>query len=64
MEPLKNALESADVVLDMWSTHRLPGALLSEWAKDTWTWDLVEGLQAPMRDLKVRQVLDTSFGIR
>jgi hypothetical protein len=46
--PYKNALDSADVVLDIWFTERLRWHLLSEWEKDTWTWDLVKGLQAPM----------------
>jgi hypothetical protein len=46
--PYKNALDGADFVLDIWFAERLRWHLLSEWEKDTWTWDLVKGLQAPM----------------
>ncbi|KAJ5975623.1 hypothetical protein N7481_009330 [Penicillium waksmanii] len=39
---LRNAMEGADVVLDMWYTSLMTN---QEWSKDTWTWKLVRGLK-------------------
>jgi hypothetical protein len=56
--PLWNAMQSADVVFDMWHVRHLPFHLSRQWGKDTWTWDLVRGLAAPMGDLEVGLVHD------
>jgi hypothetical protein len=55
---LRNAMHSADVVLDMWHTIKLPFHMVHQWSEDTWTWELVKGLAAPMGDLEVGLVHD------
>ncbi|CEJ55305.1 hypothetical protein PMG11_01569 [Penicillium brasilianum] len=50
-EALRNGMQSADVLLDVWHAQRLPFHILHPWRQDTWTWDLVQGLRAPMGDL-------------
>lgn len=57
-ERLRNAMRTADVVLDMWHTMRLPYEISHQWREDTWTWELVQGLAAPMGDLEVGLVHD------
>ncbi|OQE29430.1 hypothetical protein PENSTE_c002G07042 [Penicillium steckii] len=47
---LRRAMQSADVVLDMWYTSQ-GNHLGAKWAKDTWTWELVRGLKVGMGDL-------------
>ncbi|KAJ5464754.1 uncharacterized protein N7458_000440 [Penicillium daleae] len=49
--PLRNAIQSADVVLDMWHTSQMPVHIREEWWRDVWTWELVRGFQAAMGDL-------------
>jgi hypothetical protein len=50
-EALRKGMQSADVLLDMWHAQSLPFHILNQWRQDTWTWDLVQGLRAPMGDL-------------
>lgn len=50
-EALRKGMQSAGVVLDMWHAKHLPFHILHRWRQDTWTWDLVQGLRAPMGDL-------------
>lgn len=57
-ERLRNAMRTADVVLDMWHTMQLPYEISHQWREDTWTWELVQGLAAPMGNLEVGLVHD------
>ena len=50
--PLRDAMQGADVVLDMWYTSRMR----KKWSKDTWTWELVQGLKLAMEDFDINLV--------
>lgn len=47
--PLRDAMQGADVVLYMWYTSRI----WKKWSKDTWTWELVQGLKLAMDDFDI-----------
>lgn len=50
--PLRHAMQSTDVVLDMWYTSQ-KNQLGEKWLKDTWTWELVRGLKLAMEDFDI-----------
>lgn len=45
-------MQGADVVLDMWYTSQI----WKKWSKDTWTWELVQGLKLAMDDFDIELV--------
>ncbi|CAI7647472.1 unnamed protein product [Penicillium pancosmium] len=51
------AIQGTSLLLDTWHTERMPLNLMNTFGEDTWTWDLIRGLQSPMGDLDVDEVL-------
>ncbi|KAJ5413920.1 hypothetical protein N7509_000547 [Penicillium cosmopolitanum] len=51
------AIQDTSLLLDTWHTERMPLNLMNTFGEDTWTWDLIRGLQSPMGDLDVDEVL-------
>ncbi|KAJ5513926.1 hypothetical protein N7463_003478 [Penicillium fimorum] len=60
LEAMMSANAQTDIVLDTWSTPHPGPHIESEFGKDTWTLELVEGLQSPMGDVD----LDVVYGSR
>ncbi|OQE10746.1 hypothetical protein PENVUL_c003G08029 [Penicillium vulpinum] len=60
LQAMMSANAQTDVVLDTWNSPYLEARLWREFGKDTWTWDLIRGLQSPMGDLN----LDVVYGSR
>ncbi|KAJ6187935.1 hypothetical protein N7519_002843 [Penicillium mononematosum] len=56
VEAMMSANAQTDIVLDTWNSPYLSRHLWSQFGEvgeDTWTWDLVRGLQSPMGDLNL-----------
>ncbi|KOS40770.1 hypothetical protein ACN38_g8357 [Penicillium nordicum] len=51
LEAMMSANAQTDVVLDTWNSPYLEAHLWPQFGEDTWTWDLVRGLQSPMGDI-------------
>lgn len=60
LEAMMSANAQTDIVLDMWNSPYLEAHLWSQFGEDSWTWDLVRGLQSPMGDVN----LDVVYGLR
>ncbi|KAJ5384326.1 hypothetical protein N7517_002237 [Penicillium concentricum] len=60
LEAMMSANAQTDIVLETWNTNDLRPHLWSTFAKDTWTWDLIRGLQSPMEDVN----LDVVYALR
>ncbi|KAJ5507940.1 hypothetical protein N7527_010083 [Penicillium freii] len=60
LEAMMSANAQTDIVLDTWNSPYLEPHLWPQFGEDTWTWDLVRGLQAPMGDVD----LDVVYALR
>lgn len=53
LEAMMSANVRMDIVLDTWNSLYLEPHLWPQFGEDTWTWDLVRGLQLPMGDVDI-----------
>ncbi|KAJ5835203.1 hypothetical protein N7447_001229 [Penicillium robsamsonii] len=56
LEAMMSANAQTDIVLDTWSTLHPGPHIKMEFGKDTWSWELVEGLESPMGDVNLDAV--------
>lgn len=56
--PLEAAIMKSDIVLDTWTADWILFEFKPEFANDTWTRELVQGLRLPMGDLKLDSVYE------
>ncbi|KAJ5506549.1 hypothetical protein N7453_005506 [Penicillium expansum] len=56
--PLEAAIMKSGIVLDIWTADWVLFEFKAEFANDTWTRELVQGLRLPMGDLKLDSVYE------